>query len=128
MQSLLPIRLCVYAKAPQDARHRVPRRPQKHLLAMSTVGNLAPNKTRPHAKDQKKKEATYARFIQKITFLFPFFPSVTVVVVTLFLGWLGKLLLPSCVCLCGVDVWEDEVEDVGVPGDWLAFDALFDVL
>lgn len=56
------------------------------------------------------------------------FPSVAVVVVTLLLGWLGEFLLPSCVCLRGVDVWEDEVEDVGVPGYWLAFDALFDVL
>lgn len=53
---------------------------------------------------------------------------VVVVVVALFLGRLGELLLPKGVCLCGVDIGEDEVEDFGVPGDWPAFDAFFDVL
>jgi hypothetical protein len=51
-----------------------------------------------------------------------------VVVIAFFLGRLGELLLPACVCLCGVDVGEDEVEDFGVPGYGLALDAFFDVL
>lgn len=53
---------------------------------------------------------------------------VVVVVIALFLGRLGELLLPKGICLCGVDIGEDKVEDFGVPGDWPAFDAFFDVL
>lgn len=41
--------------------------------------------------------------------------SVAVIVVALLFRGLGELLLPSCVCLRGVDVGEDEVEDFGVP-------------
>jgi hypothetical protein len=53
---------------------------------------------------------------------------VVVVVIALLLGRLGELLLPARVGLCGVDVREDEVEDLRVPGYGLAFDAFFDVL
>jgi hypothetical protein len=53
---------------------------------------------------------------------------VVVVVIAFFLGRLGELLLPARVGLCGVDVWEDEVEDFRVPGYRLALDAFFDVL
>jgi len=53
---------------------------------------------------------------------------VVVVIVAFLLGRLGELLLPARVCLCGVDVREDEVEDFRVPGYWLALDAFFDVL
>jgi hypothetical protein len=53
---------------------------------------------------------------------------VVVVVVAFFLGRLGEFLLPARVCLRGVDVREDEIEDFRVPGDGLAFDAFFDVL
>lgn len=44
------------------------------------------------------------------------------------LGRLGELLLPARIRLRGVDVGEDEGEDVRVPVDGLAFDAFFDVL
>ena len=53
---------------------------------------------------------------------------VVVVIVAFLLGRLGELLLPARVCLCGVDVGEDEVEDFRVPGYGLALDAFFDVL
>jgi len=53
---------------------------------------------------------------------------VVIVVIALFLWRLGELLLPARVCLCGVDVGEDEVEDFRVPGYGLALDAFFDVL
>lgn len=54
--------------------------------------------------------------------------SVAVIVVALLLRGLGELLLPSCVRLRGVYVREDEVEDLRIPGDRLAFDTFFDVL
>ena len=56
------------------------------------------------------------------------YASIAVVVVALLLRGLGELLLPARVRLGGVDLWEDEVEDLGVPRYRLAFDAFFDVL
>jgi hypothetical protein len=64
------------------------------------------------------------------------YPSITqgthsiaiILVVALFLRRLRKLFLPPCIRLRSVDIGENEVEDVAVPRDGLAFDARFDVL
>lgn len=44
------------------------------------------------------------------------------------LGWFGELFFPGIVCGFAVEVGEDDVEDVGVPVDGVAFDAFLDIL
>ena len=83
--------------------------PRTPGTAEQEVGRNADNK--PYAKDSN--EPPYARFIQ--VQLRCWYASVAVVVVALLLRGLGELFLPACVRLGGVDIWEDEVEDFGVP-------------
>lgn len=51
-----------------------------------------------------------------------------VLIVALLFRWLRELLLPAAVCFRSIDVGEYKVEDFGVPGDRLAFNAFLDVL
>jgi hypothetical protein len=76
-----------------------------------TAAELGRDAEKPYAKDQK----SHLCQVYTSTASLPVRRSIAVIVVALLLRGLGELLLPSRVRLCGVDVGENEVEDLGVP-------------